>query len=104
MIVTTTEAVAGREIEAVLGIARGNTIRAKHIGTDIIATLRNIVGGEVSEYTKLMSESREQAYDRMVRSARDMGADAVVCMRFTTSMITTGAAEILAYGTAVRLR
>jgi uncharacterized protein YbjQ (UPF0145 family) len=103
MIISTTDTVAGREIEAVLGIARGNTIRAKHIGTDIIASLRNLVGGEVSEYTKLMAESREQATDRMIRHARDMGADAIVGMRFSTSMITQGAAEILAYGTAVRL-
>lgn len=103
MILSTTDTIAGREIEAVLGVARGNTIRAKHIGTDIIASLRNLVGGEVSEYTKLMGESREQATDRMIRHARDMGADAIVGMRFSTSMITQGAAEILAYGTAVRL-
>lgn len=104
MIVSTTETVSGREIAETIGIARGNVIRAKHIGTDIIASLRNLVGGEVSEYTKLMAESREQALDRMVADAKRQGADAVVGVRFATSMITSGAAEILAYGTAVRLR
>ena len=104
MIVTTTHTVPGAEIDTVLGIVRGNTIRAKHVGTDIIAGLRNLVGGEVSEYTKLMAEAREQAYDRMVSHAQSMGADAVVGMEFTTSMITQGGAEILAYGTAVKLK
>ena len=103
MIVTTGLDVPGREIVEVLGVAKGNTIRAKHVGTDIIAGLRNLVGGEVSEYTKLMAEAREQASDRMIRHAETMGADAVVAMHFSTSMITQGAAEILAYGTAVRL-
>ncbi|MCD7061076.1 YbjQ family protein [Pelagibacterium xiamenense] len=103
MIVTTADTVAGHTISDSLGIARGNTIRTRHVGTDIIAGLRNLVGGEVGEYTKLMAEAREQAYDRMVADARQMGADAVVGMRFTTSMVTQGAAEILAYGTAVRL-
>lgn len=104
MLVVTTETVAGHEIETALGVARGNVIRAKHIGTDILAGLRNLVGGEVSEYTKLMAEAREQAYDRMLANGRDMGADAIVGVRFTTSMVTQGAAEILAYGTAVTLR
>lgn len=103
MIVTTGLDVPGREIVEVLGIAKGNTIRAKHIGTDIIAGLRNLVGGEVSEYTKLMAEAREQASDRMIRNAAEMGADAIVAVSFSTSMITQGAAEILVYGTAVRL-
>ncbi|WP_404403862.1 YbjQ family protein [Pelagibacterium halotolerans] len=103
MIVTTAEAIPGRAISDTLGIARGNTIRARHVGTDIIASLRNLVGGEVGEYTKLMAEAREQAYDRMVADARQMGADAIIAMRFTTSMVTQGAAEILAYGTAVTL-
>ena len=103
MIVVTTETIAGREIAETLGIARGNVIRAKHVGTDIIASLRNLVGGEVTEYTKLMAESREQAMDRMIANARDMGADAVIGVRFTTSMITSGAAELMAFGTAVRL-
>ena len=101
---STSETIAGREIAETLGIARGNTIRARHVGTDIIASLRNLVGGEVSEYTKLMGEAREQALDRMLANARDMGADAVVTVRITTSMIAQGAAEILAYGTAVKLK
>ena len=103
MIVVTTETIAGREVAETLGIARGNVIRAKHIGTDIIASLRNLVGGEVTEYTKLMGEAREQALDRMIADARAMGADAVVGMRFTTSMVASGAAELMAFGTAVRL-
>ena len=103
MIVTTSEKIAGHQVVEVLGIARGNTIRARHVGTDIIAALRNLVGGEVSEYTKLMAEAREQSYDRMIADAKSKGANAVVSMRFTTSMIAQGAAEILAYGTAVRL-
>ena len=103
MIVTTGIDVAEGKIVETLGIVRGNTIRAKHVGTDIVAGLRNLVGGEVSEYTKLMAEAREQAYDRMIRHAEQMGADAVIGVCFTTSMITQGAAEILAYGTAVKL-
>ncbi len=104
MIVSTTENIIGHEIVETLGVARGNTIRARHVGTDIIAGLRNLVGGEVTEYTKLMGEAREQAMDRMIENAREMGADGVVAMRFSTSMITQGAAEILAFGTAVRLK
>lgn len=103
MIVATTETIAGHDIVEVLGLARGNVIRAKHVGTDIIAGLRNLVGGEVSEYTKLMAEAREQALDRMAADARAMGADAVVGMRISTAMVMQGSAEILAYGTAVRL-
>lgn len=103
MLVSTIDTVPGREIIESLGVARGNVIRAKHIGTDIIAALRNLVGGEVSEYTKLMAEAREQAMDRMLEDARMMRADAVIGVRFATSMVTTGAAEILCYGTAVRL-
>lgn len=104
MIVTTIETVPGREIVETLGLARGNVIRAKHVGTDIVASLRNLVGGEVTEYTKLMAEAREQAVDRMVADARAQGADAVVGVRMATSMVAKGAAELLAYGTAVRLR
>ena len=103
MILSTTETVPGRTISHNLGIVRGNVIRAKHIGTDIVASLRNLVGGEVSEYTKLMAEAREQALDRMAADARAMGADAVVGMRISTAMVMQGSAEILAYGTAVRL-
>ena len=104
MIVATAERIPGHEIVEVVGIARGNTIRARHLGRDIMAFLKGIVGGEIQEYTKLMAESREQAIDRMVRSAEEMGADAVVGMRLTTSMIMSTAAEIVAYGTAVKIR
>lgn len=103
MIVTTAETIPGRTIGATLGIVRGNTIRARHVGTDIVAALRNVVGGEVPEYTKLLAEAREQAYDRMVANAQAAGADAIIAMRFSTSAISQGAAEILAYGTAVKL-
>lgn len=101
MIVVTTETVPGKRIVNTLGLVRGNTVRARHIGKDILATLRNIVGGEVHEYAKLISESREQALDRMVAEAESLGANAVVATRFTTSMMMGGAAELLAVGTAV---
>ena len=101
MIVTGSE-VAGKTIEKHLGLARGNTIRARHLGRDILALFRNIVGGEINEYTKLMAESREQAIDRMLDEAKSLGADAVINVRFTTSMVAAGAAELLAYGTAVK--
>lgn len=101
MIVTTTEKIAGKKIVRTVGIARGNTIRARHIGRDILALLRNIVGGEITDYTKLMGESREQALDRMVAEAERMGANAIVGMRFGTSQLMNAAAELLAYGTAV---
>jgi len=101
MIVTTTMHVAGKRVVRTLGLVRGNTIRARHIGRDIMALLRNLVGGEVSEYTKLLGEAREQALDRMVDEARSLGANAVVEARFSTSMVMQGAAELLAYGTAV---
>ena len=101
MIVTTTSGISGKRIVRTLGIVRGNTIRARHVGRDIVAGLRNIVGGEISEYTKLLAEAREQALDRMVEEAASLGANAVVEMRFSTSEVMTGAAELLAYGTAV---
>jgi uncharacterized protein YbjQ (UPF0145 family) len=101
VIVTTTAGVAGKRIVRTLGLVRGNTIRARHIGRDILALLRNIVGGEIAEYTKLLAESREQALDRMVEEARRLGANAVVEVRFATSMVMSGAAELLAFGTAV---
>lgn len=103
MIVVTTETIAGREITETLGLVRGSVVRAKHIGSDIVASLRNIVGGEVKEYAQLLAAAREQAMDRMVEDARSTGADAVVCVRLTTSTITDGSSEVLAYGTAVRL-
>lgn len=101
MIVVTTEAIAGMKIVRTLGIVRGNTIRARHIGKDIKAIFRHIIGGEITDYTKLMGESREQALDRMVMEAEKLGANAVVAVRFATSMLMGGAAEILTYGTAV---
>ncbi len=101
MIVTTSDTVAGKRIVRALGLARGNTVRARHIGRDIMAGLRNIVGGEVQEYTKLLAESREQALDRMVEEARLLGANAIIGTRFVTSMVAQGMAELLAYGTAV---
>ena len=103
MLITTTETIPGREIDDVLGIARGSVVRAKHIGSDIVASLRNLVGGEVTEYAQLLAAAREQAIDRMTANAQEMGADAVVCVRIATSQIMGGASEVLAYGTAVRL-
>jgi uncharacterized protein YbjQ (UPF0145 family) len=101
MIVTTTATIVGKRIVRTLGLVRGNTIRARHLGRDIVAGLRNIVGGEISEYTKLMAEAREQAMDRMVEEARSLGANAVVEVRFSTSEVMKAAAELLAFGTAV---
>jgi uncharacterized protein YbjQ (UPF0145 family) len=103
MIMSTTFNIAGKEITETLGIARGNTIRAKHVGKDIIAGLRTIVGGEIKEYMEMMTQSREQAVTRMLEDAERMGADAVVGVRFTTSQVMSGAAELMAYGTAVKL-
>ncbi len=101
MIITTSGEIAGKRITRSLGLVRGNTIRARHVGRDITAALRNLVGGEVSEYTKLFAEAREQALDRMVAEAKGLGANAVVEVRFSTSMVMSAAAELLAYGTAV---
>ncbi len=103
MIVITTNQIAGKRITKVLGLVRGNTIRARHVGKDIMAAFRNIAGGEIKEYTKLMGESREQALDRMVDEARGLGANAIIGVRFMTSMVMAGASEILAYGTAVQV-
>ncbi|MBN2449182.1 MAG: YbjQ family protein [Lentisphaeria bacterium] len=103
MILTTSDVVAGKRLVKTLGLVRGNTIRARHIGRDIMAVLKNIVGGEIHEYTKLMAESREQSLDRMQEQAGKLGANAVLSVRFTTSMLMGGAAELLAYGTAVIL-
>lgn len=102
MIVVTTPDVPGARIAETLGLVRGNTIRTRHVGIDIVATLRNLVGGEVREYTKMMAEAREQAIDRMVEEAEALGADAVVMVRFQTIEMMRGAAEMLCYGTAVR--
>lgn len=103
MLVVTTPDIAGRRVTETLGLARGSTVRSKHLGTDIVAGLKNLVGGEMRGYSSLMAGAREQALDRMVAQAREMGADAVVAMRMETSAISTGASEIVAYGTAVRL-
>jgi uncharacterized protein YbjQ (UPF0145 family) len=103
MIITTTETVPGRRIVRTLGLVRGTTIRARHIGQDLQASIRNLVGGEMVEYTKLIAESREQAIDRAVAEAEKLGADAIVGFRFSTSDVARGAAEVLAYGTAVVL-
>jgi uncharacterized protein YbjQ (UPF0145 family) len=104
MIITSTETIPGKEVTQILGIARGSTVRARNFGSDFIAGLKNIVGGEVSEYTKLQARSREQALKRMVDDAQRLGADAIVNVRFTTSMIMQGMSEILAYGTAVKIQ
>lgn len=101
MIVVTSESIANKRIVKTLGIVRGNTVRARHIGKDILAGLRNIVGGEVHEYAKLVAESREQSLDRMTAEARALGANAIIATRFTTSVLMGGAAELLAIGTAV---
>ena len=104
MILSTIDRVPGKEITESLGVARGSTVRARNIGRDIFAGLKNIVGGEISEYTKLQAESREQAMQRMEQDAQKMGADATVNVRLTTSMVMQGCSEILAYGTAVKLK
>lgn len=103
MIITTTETITGKKIIRNLGLVRGNTIRARHIGRDILALLRNIVGGEIHDYTKLLAEAREQSLDRMTAEAERLGANAIVGARFATSVLMGGAAELLAYGTAVVL-
>jgi uncharacterized protein YbjQ (UPF0145 family) len=104
MIVTNTEFVPGYEIEEIIGVVTGNTVRAKHIGKDILAGLKNIVGGELQEYTEMLSDARKEALNRMVKEAEKLGADAVVNIRFATSQTMAGAAELLAYGTAVKLK
>lgn len=101
MIITTSEHIAGKKVVKTLGLVKGNTIRARHLGKDIGAVFRNIVGGEISEYTKLIAESREQSIDRMVDEATAMGANAIIMARFATSEMMQGASELLAYGTAV---
>ena len=103
MIVTTTDAISGRKIVKVLGLVRGNTIRARHLGRDIMAGFKNLVGGEISDYTKMMAESREQAIDRMVEDAESLGANGIVGVRFTTASMMQSSAELLAYGTAVQV-
>ncbi len=101
MIITTSDQVEGKKITKTIGLVRGSTIRARHVGRDIMAGLRGLVGGEIVDYTKMMAEAREQAIRRMVEDAEKQGANAIVGMKFTTSMIMSNASEILAYGTGV---
>jgi uncharacterized protein YbjQ (UPF0145 family) len=103
MIIVTTMSVEGRRVEETYGLVRGSSVRARHLGKDISAIFKNMVGGELEEYTKLLAEAREQAVDRMISEARSRGANAILGMRFSSSEISSGAAEVLAYGTAVRL-
>lgn len=103
MILSTTHSVPNREIFEILGIARGSTVRSRNIGRDILAGLKNIVGGEIEEYTQLQAQAREQAMQRMVDDGKRLGADAIIGVQITTAMVTSGAAEILAFGTAVKL-
>jgi uncharacterized protein YbjQ (UPF0145 family) len=104
MILSTTHTIPGREISEILGIARGSTVRARNLGRDIFAHLKNIVGGEIEEYTKLQAQAREQAMQRLINDAVKMNADAIVGIQMTTAMVMQGAAEILVYGTAVKLK
>ena len=104
MIITTTEEIPNKQIDTILGIARGSTVRARNVGRDIFAAFKNIVGGEIEEYTRLQAQSREQALQRMVHDAENLGADAIINVRFTTSMLMQGASEMLAYGTAIKLQ
>ena len=101
MIITTTDTITGKKIVRTIGWVKGSTIRARHVGKDIVASLRGIVGGEIVEYTKMMAESREQSIARMIEDAEAQGANAIVGMRFSTSLVMQNASEILAYGTAV---
>ena len=103
MIISTTDSVPDRKVKEILGIAMGNTVRAKHIGKDIMAGFKSVIGGEIKQYTEMMSDSRKESINRMINHAKDLGADAVINVRFMTSMTMRGAAELLAYGTAVKL-
>lgn len=103
MIMVNTEKIAGKKIVKTLGLVRGNTIRTRHLGRDIMAGLKHLVGGEIKSYTQMMSDAREEAIARMIKQAEELGADAVTNVRFATSMIMQGAAEILCYGTAVKI-
>ncbi len=103
MMYVTTERISGKRVLRVLGLVRGNTIRSRHLGKDLLAVLKNVVGGEIEEYTKMMGEAREQAVDRMLSEARALGGNAVIGVRFSTSMMMSAASEIMAYGTAVLL-
>jgi len=104
MFLTTQDHFSEYKITETLGLVKGNTVRARHVGKDILATFRNVVGGEIEEYTKLLAESREQSIDRMIAMAKTMGADGIVCVRFTTSSVMQAAAEMFVFGTAVKLK
>lgn len=104
MIVTTTEEVPGKKVAKILGIAKGSTVRARNVGRDIGASFKSIVGGEIKTYTEMTNHSRDEAFNRMVNNATTMGADAIIGMRFMTSMVMQGAAEMVAFGTAVKLK
>ena len=104
MKLSTTNDIAGHSVAETIGIARGSTVRTRNVGNDILAAFKNLVGGEVAEYTRLQADAREQALQRMIEDAKNLGADAVICVRFQTSVMMAGASEILAYGTAVKLK
>ncbi len=104
MIISTTETIPGHEIAELLGVARGNTVRAKHLGRDILAGLKNLIGGEIGAYTEMLTDAREEATQRMIQDAQRLGANAVVNVRYTTSAVAASMSEILAYGTAVKLQ
>lgn len=104
MKLSTTNDVAGHSVVETIGIARGSTVRTRNVGNDILAAFKNLVGGEVAEYTRLQADAREQALQRMIEDAKNLGADAVICVRFQTSVMMAGASELLAYGTAVKLK
>ena len=104
MKLSTTNDVAGHSVAETIGIARGSTVRTRNVGNDILAAFKNLVGGEVAEYTRLQADAREQALQRMIEDAKNLGADAVICVRFQTSVMMAGASELLAYGTAVKLK
>ncbi|TYB31271.1 MAG: YbjQ family protein [Candidatus Mcinerneyibacterium aminivorans] len=104
MIITTSENVAGKKVSETLGMVKGNTIKARHVGSDMVASIKKIFGGEIKGYTKMINSARQQAIERMEKKAEEMGADAVISVRFTTSEVMQGAAEILVYGTAVKFK
>ena len=104
MKLSTTNDVAGHSVAETIGIAIGSTVRTRNVGNDILAAFKNLVGGEVAEYTRLQADAREQALQRMIEDAKNLGADAVICVRFQTSVMMAGASELLAYGTAVKLK
>jgi len=104
LITTTTLEIPGKKVSKILGIAKGNTIRARNVGRDMMASFKNVVGGEIKSYTQMTTMAREEAFNRMINDAIEMGADAIIGVRYSTSMIMQGAAEMLAYGTAVKLK